>query len=391
MCFEQADMSVEREGEKRGEKRGEERAEQKIENFTADTWGPWGLDRDFAQDGKCVMEKKNEPFLLQTQANCPHINIVCVSVFLELVRESNTMIHVLLDTLLAHSLNRMEERHPYLDAEDLNRSLPPSSPPIVQPSSPLTVLDELQDHLTTMHTSSPLSSLAESPALHSLVLPTSSLTESLLLNVGGSEDSFIPSSPIRSRSDLMQKVRKRQDEERGARARQSWEDAEMRRTVAFSQCLKILSENKLTLAELTEYVLFQDSSDQAAKGQYESFVADKRLITRMLTLFASSKVPKLCQRVVKDWANSTVQQVINKEVNAATRSGDLRITDREINSSFASSIGFEELKAMVRRHCPSFLGLLVNVITTDRQVGSASTNCLAAKEHVSYALVTCDV
>ncbi|KAN0130508.1 hypothetical protein V8E53_011594 [Lactarius tabidus] len=107
----------------------------------------------------------------------------------------------------------------------------------------------------------------------------------------------------------------------------------------------------------------------------------------MLTLFASSKAPKLCQRAVKDWAKSTVQQAINKEVNTATRSGDLRITDREINSSFASSIGFEELKAMVRRHCPSFLGLLADVITTSRQAGGASMARLAAKEHAAAFVI----
>jgi hypothetical protein len=285
-----------------------------------------------------------------------------------------------LDIPSANSINKMEQQHPYLDPEDLDRPLPPSSP--VHPSSPLTILDELQDHLTTMQTSSPLSSPAESPTLHPLLLPTSSLTESLLLNVGGSEDSFIPSSPIRGRHDMLRKVRKRQDEERGARARQSQEDEENRRSVAFKQCLSILSENKLMFAELTEYVLFQDNLDRASEAQYKDFIADNRLITRMLTLFASSKAPKLCQRAVKDWAKSTVQQAINKEVNAATRSGDLRITDREINSSFASSIGFEELKAMVRRHCPSFLGLLADVITTSRQAGGASMARLAAKEHV---------
>lgn len=87
-------------------------------------------------------------------------------------------------------------------------------------------------------------------------------------------------------------------------------------------------------AHCGEYVLFQDSSDQAA-------------------YLHRARSPSCANRWLK------------------------RITDREINSSFASNIGFEELKAMVRRHCPSFLGLLVNVITTDRQVGSASTNCLA--------------
>lgn len=282
----------------------------------------------------------------------------------------------------------MEEQCPYLDREDINGPLlPPSSPLTVQPSSPLTVQDDRQDHPTMMHTSSPLSSPPESPPLHSLVLPTSSLAQSPVLNLGGSEDSFIPSSPIRGRDDYLRKAQKRRDEERQACAR----DDEKRRTVTFKQCLNILSENKLTFAELTEYVLFQDNLDRAAKGQYENFIADKRLITHMLTLFASSKVPKVCQWAVKDWAKSTVQQVINKEVNTATRSGDLRITDREINSSFASSIGFEELKAMVRRHCPLFLGLLVNVVTTDRQVASASRNCLVAKEHVRSSLLSCDV
>ena len=122
--------------------------------------------------------------------------------------------------------------------------------------------------------------------------------------------------------------------------------------------------------------------DKTTKAQYENFFVNRDLIIHMLNLFASTKVNRLCQKEVKDWARSTVQQAINKEVNAATQCGDLRITDHEINSSFASGLGFEELKAMVQRRCPLFLGLLVNIITTDQQVGCASEDCLAAKEHV---------
>jgi hypothetical protein len=155
------------------------------------------------------------------------------------------------------------------------------------------------------------------------------------------------------------------------------------RTTAFKESLNILMEKKLTFAELTEYVLFH--KDQSAKQQCESFLADKDLVTRMLNLFTSSKVNKACQRAVKDWAESTVQQAIVKEANAATRSGDLQMTNHEINSSFTSGLGFEELKAVVRQHCPLFLRLLVSIITTGQQIGSASKKQLAAKEHVRIA------
>jgi hypothetical protein len=90
----------------------------------------------------------------------------------------------------------------------------------------------------------------------------------------------------------------------------------------------------------------------------------------------------MCQKAVKDWAKSMVLQAINKEVNAATRSGDLWMTEREIDSSFALGLSFDRLKATVRQHCPTFLKLLVDVITTSQQAGSASMAQLAAKEHV---------
>lgn len=278
----------------------------------------------------------------------------------------------------------------YLSAEDQDGSLPPSSPPrdsppIVLPSSPLTVLDESQDYVPTVHTSSPLSQ-AESPVPCSPVQAASSLalSQSQLLSVGGSEGSFVLSSPVRKPGDMMRKSKKQQEEKRKERARQDQEDEERKRTMAFKESLSTLTKNKLTFAELTQYVLFQEDQT-TTKQQYESLLTNKDLITRMLNLFASSKANKGCQRAVKEWAESTVQQALTKEVNAATRSGDLWMIDREIDSSFASGLGFEELRAMVRRRCPLFLRLLVNVITTDRQMGSSS-NKLIAKEHVRIAV-----
>jgi hypothetical protein len=290
----------------------------------------------------------------------------------------------LVENISALHLNKMQ-RWPYFNADDQDGPLPPSSPLGIQPLSPLTVPDESQGCPTTMHPSSPLSSPPESPALCSVVQLTSSLAhwQSRDLSVGGSEDSFVPSSPIRGRDDRIRKARKRRDEERNKHATQVREDEGKMRTMAFKESLNILMEKKLTFAELTEYVLFHE--DQSAKQQCESFLADKDLVTRMLNLFISSKVNKACQRAVKDWAESTVQQAIVKEVNAATRSGDLQMTNREINSSFASGLGFEELKAVVRQHCPLFLRLLVSIITTGRQIGSASKKQLAAKEHVRIA------
>lgn len=277
------------------------------------------------------------------------------------------------------------EQGPYLGTEEHHGPLPsssppsvhPSSPPSIHPPSPFTVLDESQGHPTTIHESSPLSSPPESPAAGSLVLPTTFQTQRLVSEDGGSEYSLVASSPVRKGGDSRRKKQKQRYKEREARTRKLQEEEEQRRTNVFKECLRILSVNKLTFTELTEYVFFGE--DETTK---ENFFANRDLITRMLNLFASSKVNKLFRKEVKVWARSIVQQAINKEVNAATRSGDLRITDREINSSFASGLGFEELKAMVQRHCPSFLGLLVNVITTDRQVESASEDRLAAKEHV---------
>ncbi|KAH9161003.1 hypothetical protein EDB89DRAFT_1861941 [Lactarius sanguifluus] len=95
----------------------------------------------------------------------------------------------------------------------------------------------------------------------------------------------------------------------------------------------------------------------------------------------------MCQKDVRDWAESVVLQTIKKEVNAVTQSGDLRITEREIDSSFASGLSYDELKAMVRRHCPTFLRLLVNIVTTGRQARSASKERLTAKEHAAAFIV----
>lgn len=278
------------------------------------------------------------------------------------------------------------QRRPYLSAEDHDSPLPPSSPDIIQPSSPLTMLDDSQGHPLTMCTSSPLSSPPESPALHSLILPIHFPAQMPVQNVRDSEDSFIPSSSIRDHNNLRQKAQKWWDEEQEACARQDWEDEEKRHTVIFKECLSILAINKLTFAELTEFVLFHDH--QNANEQHNNFLVDKNLMTHMLNLFASSKVNKICWRAVKDWAESTVLQAINKEVNAATWSGDLWIADREIDSVFASTLSYDELKATVQQHCPMFLRLLVNVIMTGRQVGSASKERLAAKEHVRILVVS---
>jgi hypothetical protein len=127
-------------------------------------------------------------------------------------------------------------------------------------------------------------------------------------------------------------------------------------------------------------VLFGE--DETNKVQYETFLVNRGFIIHMLDLFVSSKVNRMCQKAVKDWAKSMVLQAINKEVNAATRSGDLWMTEREIDSSFALGLSFDRLKATVRQHCPTFLKLLVDVITTSQQAGSASMAQLAAKEHV---------
>ncbi|KAH9051116.1 hypothetical protein EDB83DRAFT_2627558 [Lactarius deliciosus] len=278
------------------------------------------------------------------------------------------------------------ERLPYLSGEDQDGLLPPSSPPIIQPSSPLTALDRSEDH-PPMRTSSesPLSSPPESPtpAPQTLVF---SLAPGLVLNnrcleAGGSEDSFIPSSPIRTRDDMRRKAQKKRD----ARTKQAREQEQKSRTTAFKECLDILSANELTFAELTEYVFFHE--DQTPKWRYENFFVNRSLVTRLLDFFASSKVKRTTQKDVKSWVESMVLQTIRKEVNAATQSGDLRITEREINSSFATGLSFDELKAMVRRHCPMFLRLLVGAITTSRQAGSASKVQLAAKEHAAAFVI----
>ncbi|KAH8992310.1 hypothetical protein EDB86DRAFT_3103560 [Lactarius hatsudake] len=246
------------------------------------------------------------------------------------------------------------EWHPYLSGEDQDGLLPPSSPPIIQPLSPLTVLDRSEDDPPTVHASSgsPLSSPLESPtpAPHSLVF---SLAPGLVLNnrrleAGSSEDSFIPSSPIRSRDDMRRKAQKKRDEERDARAKQAREQEQQSRTIAFKECLDILSANELTFAELTEYVFFHEN--QTPDWRYENFFINRGLVTRLLDFFVSSKVNKTCREDVRDWAESVVLQTIKKEVNAVTQSGDLRITEREIDSSFASGLSFDELKAIGERH-----------------------------------------
>lgn len=259
------------------------------------------------------------------------------------------------------------ESPPYLGKEDQGGQLPPSSPPVMQPSSPLTMLGELHGP-PTVCASSPLSSPPESPtpAPRTHILPTSSMVVEL-----GSEDGFVLSSPVRNCDDIRRKAQKRRDEQRDARTREE----QKRRTTVFKECLDILAQNKLTFSELTEYVFFCDN-------QTANFV-NRGLIVGLLNVLSSTKMTRTCQRLVKDWAVSTVLQTIIKEVRAATRSGNLQITEHVIDSSFASGLSFDELKAMVRQHCPTFLGLLLDVITTGRQAGSASKERLAAKEHVS--------
>ncbi|KAH9174084.1 hypothetical protein EDB89DRAFT_2068033 [Lactarius sanguifluus] len=232
---------------------------------------------------------------------------------------------------------------------------------------------------------SPLSSPPESPtpAPQTLVF---SLAPGLVLNnrcleAGGSEDSFIPSSLIRTRDDMRRKAQKKRD----ARTKQAREQEQKSRTTAFKECLDILSANELTFAELTKYVIFHE--DQTPEWRYENFFVNRSLVTRLLDFFASSKVKRTTQKDVKSWVESMVLQTIKKEVNAATQSGDLQITERKINSSFATGLSFDELKAMVRQHCPMFLRLLVGAITTSQQAGSASKVQLAAKEHAAAFVI----
>ncbi|KAH9162462.1 hypothetical protein EDB89DRAFT_2152512 [Lactarius sanguifluus] len=247
------------------------------------------------------------------------------------------------------------EQCPYLGGEDQDSLLPPLSPPIIGPSSPLTVLDESEDHPPTMHASSrsPLSSPMESPTL----------------------------APIPPLCFLA-----RHSEASGsAHTKQAQEEKQKSRTAAFKECLDILSTNELTFAELTEYVFFHD--DQTPEWRHENFFVNRGLVTHLLDYFASSKVKRTSQKDVRGWAKSTVLQTIKKEVNMATQSGDLRITEREIDSSFVSGLSFEELKAMVQRHCPIFLRLLVGAITTSWQIGSASKVQLAAKDHAAAFII----
>ncbi|KAH9008823.1 hypothetical protein EDB84DRAFT_1571736 [Lactarius hengduanensis] len=205
------------------------------------------------------------------------------------------------------------EWHPYLSGADQDGLLPPSSPPIIQPSSPLTVLDKSEDCPPTMRASSesPLSSPPESPtpAPRTLVPRLFPLAQGFALNnrpseAGGSEDSFVPSSPIQSRDDMIRKAQKRRDEERGARTKQAREEKQKSRTTAFKECLDILSTNELTFAELTEYVFFHD--DQTPEWRHENFFVNRALVKRLLDFFASSKVKRTSQRDVRGWAESTV-------------------------------------------------------------------------------------
>ncbi|KAH9165154.1 hypothetical protein EDB89DRAFT_2136081 [Lactarius sanguifluus] len=167
--------------------------------------------------------------------------------------------------------------------------------------------------------------------------------------------------------------------------KQVQEQEQKSQTTAFKECLDILSANELTFAELTEYVFFHE--DQTPEWRYENFFVNRSLVTCLLDFFASSKVKRTTQKDVKSWVESMVLQTIKKEVNAATQSGDLRITECKINSSFATGLSFDELKAMVQRHCPMFLRLLVGAITTSRQAGSASKVQLAAKEHAAMFVI----
>lgn len=121
---------------------------------------------------------------------------------------------------------------------------------------------------------------------------------------------------------------------------------------------------------------------QTAKWRYKKFFDKPELVTNLLDLLASSKVDKLCSTAVKEWAEGLVMQTITKEIKAAAKTGDLHLTERAIDSSFASGLSFDELKGMVRRNCPTFLKMLVGVTTTSRQEAAASEERKAAKEHV---------
>ncbi|KAH9166103.1 hypothetical protein EDB89DRAFT_1910941 [Lactarius sanguifluus] len=215
------------------------------------------------------------------------------------------------------------EQRPYLGGEDQDSLLPPSSPPNIQPSSPLTVLDEL-DHPPTMCTSSesPLSSPPESPTLaplaHTLAQPLFSLAQGYVLNnrhseADGSEDSFIPSSPVRTRDNMRRKAQEKRDEGRGARIKQVREQNQKSRTTTFKECLDILSANKLTFAELTEYIFFHE--DQTPEWRYENLFSNRGLVTHLLDFFVSSKVNKI------KTSETVLLQTIKKGVNAVTQSG----------------------------------------------------------------------
>jgi hypothetical protein len=181
-----------------------------MEKESRSKFSPWSCRPK--QQG--TSHKRGLPWHLcaHTQTICPCMNIV--SIFHGLIVNTISQYTPFVGFSSAHRLKTMEECL-YLHTEEQleDDQLPPSSPPIAHPSSPLTMLNESQSYPTSICTLSPLSSPPESPPLCSLILPTTFPAQRLGPHDAGSEDSFVLSSPIRNRGDTRCKAQKQQDEE----------------------------------------------------------------------------------------------------------------------------------------------------------------------------------
>ncbi|KAA1476504.1 hypothetical protein DENSPDRAFT_785151 [Dentipellis sp. KUC8613] len=174
-------------------------------------------------------------------------------------------------------------------------------------------------------------------------------------------------------------MRKRQEEETRKRTEES------QRQTVLQETLDHLEQNDISFFDLLVYAFGSKTTTKHWKQR--NLFSKPGAVNTVLNLWISKEVSKRGRRDVKAWAVDTVQQILEREAEAASQTGFLRTANRPINADFVLGLDFKQLGETTQLACPKMFQLMSAVATTQRQQGECKGVTLEHKNFIVTSVI----
>ncbi|TFY62443.1 hypothetical protein EVJ58_g3854 [Rhodofomes roseus] len=248
--------------------------------------------------------------------------------------------------------------------------LPPSSPPSHSSLTPLPSEAGSAEPRSRDRSPPPLPSLLEAAGLYQIAQTPPPSDEPVVAHYSPipaavSEQSILPSSPVRTVEDARRKAKAAREQQRLAR-----EETQRRAKAAKQQeicqlVLSILNDNDVPFGELLEFI--SDPSNQQGRERYWGLFIDTTRVQRILNFWVSSENSSTGRNAVQEWAINLVSKLVAREARTATKDRLLQTEKRAIDEQFALGFSMAAMHSKFVDLCPTMLQVLDSFSSTTRQ------------------------